>query len=42
MFRQRILVAFVEKKFGVRIEPKFIPLYKATLRFQGTRPWRKQ
>jgi len=41
------LVAFVEKKFGVTIEPKFIPLYKATLRFQRTavnktRPERKQ
>lgn len=26
------LSAFIEKKHGVKIEPKFIPLYKASLR----------
>jgi hypothetical protein len=26
------LSAFIEKKHGVRIEPKFIPVYKASIR----------
>lgn len=26
------VTAFVAKRFGVRIAPKFIPLYRATLR----------
>jgi hypothetical protein len=26
------LVAFIQQKYGVRIEPKYVPFYKATLR----------
>jgi hypothetical protein len=26
------LVAFIQQKYGVRIEPKYIPFYKATIR----------
>jgi hypothetical protein len=26
------LSSFIEKKYGVKIEPKFIPLYKASIR----------
>jgi hypothetical protein len=26
------LSSFIEQKYGVRIEPKFVPLFKATIR----------